>query len=83
MADHAGDIINYCIFQLVDLGEHIFEAVVPTAISMISMQKKENILFADLTKYDNPKLAIQNICFQIIEKQIFMKMPKNWIWVDG
>jgi hypothetical protein len=70
-------LLEKSIVQLVDLGEHIFEAVVPTAISMISMQKKENVMFVDLTKYDNPKSAIQNICFQVIEKQIFEKMPNN------
>jgi hypothetical protein len=66
------------ITQIIDLGEHVFDnVVVPTAISMISMKKLKNILFADLTKYDNPKIEIQNICFKVIEKQIFEKTPNN------
>ena len=70
-------LLEKSIIQLVDLGEHIFKAVVPTAISLISMSKNEYVLFADLTKYNNPKSAIQNICFQIIEKKLFEKMPNN------
>ena len=43
------------ILQLIDLGENIFEAVVPTAISLISKKQNENVLFADLTKENDAK----------------------------
>jgi hypothetical protein len=70
-------LLEYSILQLVDLGEHIFEAVVPTAISMISTQKNENVLFADLTKFDNSQHAMQNIDFTIIKKQTFKETQNN------
>jgi len=70
-------LLENSIIQLIDLGEHIFEAVVPTAISMISLKKNENVYFADLTKFDNPKSAIQNLCFNVIKKHVFQDMTNN------
>jgi hypothetical protein len=70
-------LLEQSILQLVDLGEHVFEAVVPTAISIISSQQNDNVLFADLTKCENPKIAIQNMDLKIIQKQVFIETPNN------
>jgi hypothetical protein len=70
-------LLEYSILELIDLGEHIFEAVVPTAISLISLCKYENVLFADLTKFDDVKFALQNIDFSVIEKNLYLQSSNN------
>jgi hypothetical protein len=70
-------LLEYGILQLVDLGEHIFEAVVPTAISLISSNINKGVLFADLTKLNDVKVALQNIKFNVIEKQFYLQSPNN------
>jgi hypothetical protein len=70
-------LLEYSILELIDLGEHIFEAVVPTAISLISSNKYENVLFADLTKLNDVKSALQKIDFNVIDKNRYSQSSNN------
>jgi hypothetical protein len=70
-------LLEYGIIQLVDLGEDIFEAVVPTAIALISKQKNDTILFADLTKETDAKMALNNIVFVSINHNLYLQSNNN------
>ena len=71
-------LLEKSILQLVDLGEDIFEeAEVPTVITMLSTKKNEIVLFADLTKFDDAKVAINNISFLEIKQNKFKNTPNN------
>lgn len=70
-------LLEHGIIQLVDLGEDIFEAVVPTAIALISKQKNRNIFFADLTKETDAKVALGIIDFVEINHDLYLKSNNN------
>jgi hypothetical protein len=75
-------LLEHSIIKLLDLGEDIFEAVVPTAISLISRQKNTFVNFADLTKLNDVKSALRSIEFILIEKNQYLETPNN-IFVEN
>ncbi|GHV69689.1 hypothetical protein AGMMS49928_13050 [Spirochaetia bacterium] len=70
-------LLKYNIRLLVDLGEHIFEAVVPTAITLVSRIKDKDVYFADLTKSLDAKSALKDISFNSIEQSSYEDTPNN------
>lgn len=70
-------LLEFGIKKIVDLGEDIFEAVVPTSISLISKQKTNIVLFADLTKESDLNIALGEIDFGIIEQEMYHKSNNN------
>ncbi|WP_298071816.1 N-6 DNA methylase [uncultured Bacteroides sp.] len=67
------------ILILNDLGEDVFEAVVPTAISLVQKARNKNncVFFADLTKEENIKTAIERISYTIIQQQNFQSTANH------
>ncbi len=74
-------ILKYKILQIIDLGENVFNAVVPVAVSLVN-GKQHNILFADLTKAGDVKQALQNVKFREIKQSEYEKTPGN-IFVEN
>jgi type I restriction-modification system DNA methylase subunit len=71
-------LLDYGILQLIDLGENVFETVVvPTAITVISKKKTENVHFADLTKEKKLQPAMQTIDFDIIKQESYLQSANN------
>lgn len=67
------------ILILNDLGEDVFEAVVPTTISLVQKARNKNncVFFADLTKEENIKTAIERISYTIIQQQNFQSTANH------
>ena len=73
-------LLEYNIHSLINLGEDVFEAVVPTAISIINGSKanaKNKIKFADISDASKYSGSIEQLNFKLMEQQQFNETPNN------
>lgn len=71
-------ILSNGIWQILDLGEHIFDAVVPTAIAVTVKGVCSNTIFADLTnRVKDEDVVFVNIPFVSIAQETFNSTPSN------
>ena len=70
-------MLEHKIVQLIDLGENIFDAVVPTAITLIAKNSYSEVLFADMSKLETTKKALDNIPFVEIQQELYFSSPNN------
>jgi hypothetical protein len=70
------------IEQLIDLGEGIFDVVVPTSITILSKNEKSEILFADLSKSEKGNDIKSQLRFTKIAQSVFERTPNN-IFVES
>ena len=70
-------ILKNRILQLIDLGENIFDAVVPVAISLIQNSKKDDLLYCDLTNSANILKVLGHIYFKKIPQSLYENTPNN------
>ncbi len=70
-------LLNYRLRKIIDLGEDIFEAVVPTAISVVLKKTSSEVLFADLNKCEDVKSALEEVVFSIIQQSHFSQTSNN------
>ena len=81
-ADLRSFLLKYKIEQLIDLGEGIFDVVVPTSITIFSKNEKGEILFADLSKSEKRNDIKSQLRFTKIAQSIFERTPNN-IFVES
>lgn len=76
-ADLRKVLLENKISQLIDLGEDIFEAIVPVAISLTRKELGNTVAFADISHLDDLKKSIENLSFKKILQKEFEKTPGN------
>jgi len=81
-ADLRRFLLKYKIEQLIDLGEGIFDVVVPTAITILSKKEKSEVLFADLSKSKESDDIKKQLQFTQIDQSVFENTPNN-IFVEN
>ena len=70
-------MLKYYIVKLVDLGENVFNAVVPVAISLLQKNIGCNVLMSDLTKETNIQNAIEQIKYIKVSQSVFNDTINN------
>lgn len=70
-------MLKYYIVKLVDLGENVFNAVVPVAISLLQKNIGCNVLMSDLTKETNIQNAIGQIKYIKVSQSVFNDTINN------
>ena len=81
-ADLRSFLLKYKIEQLIDLGEGIFDVVVPTSITILSKKEKSEVLFADLSKSEKGNDIKSQLRFTKIAQSVFERTPNN-IFVES
>ena len=81
-ADLRRFLLKNKIEQLIDLGEGIFDVVVPTSITILSKNEKSEILFADLSKSEKGNDIKSQLRFTKIAQSVFERTPNN-IFVES
>jgi len=81
-ADLRRFLLRYKIEQLIDLGEGVFDVVVPTAITILSKKEKGEVLFADLSKSKEGDDIKKQLHFTKIDQSVFEHTPNN-IFVES
>ena len=71
-------LLDYNIRRIINLGENVFETVVPTAILIVSKTENSdnNVLIADLSEKARYSGTISNIKFSRVKQQIFKQTPE-------
>lgn len=78
-------LLEYKIISLINLGEDVFEAVVPTAISFICKSNNNidnSIMFADISKQSKFTGSMSSLQIIRINQRIFIDAP-NFIFSDN
>ena len=75
-------ILKHSVLQLLDLGENVFDAVVPVAISLTRKGEGDGLLFADLTKSQDIKTALTLIPFKKIPQKLY-ETTQNNIFIEN
>jgi len=73
-------LLEYNILSLINLGEDVFEAVVPTAISIVKGSKasaKNQIKFADISDASKYSGSIDKLIYKLTEQSQFNATPNN------
>ncbi len=70
-------ILKNKIFQILDLGENVFDAVVPVAILIAQKKSGDTLLYVDLTKMSNVKTALSSIKFKKIAQKLYHSTQNN------
>lgn len=70
-------MLKYNIVKIVDLGENVFNAVVPVAISLLQKNIGDNVLMSDLTKETNIQNAIEQIKYIKVSQSVFNDTINN------
>mgnify|MGYP004606805597 CR=1 FL=1 len=70
-------MLKYKIEQIIDLGENVFDAVVPVAISLTIKGNASIVKLAELTKDQDLHSAFRNISFSFIEQSVFNETINN------
>ncbi|MFA4909973.1 MAG: Eco57I restriction-modification methylase domain-containing protein [Desulfobacteria bacterium] len=79
-------LLKYSIQTLLNLGEDVFQAVVPTVISLVSANStgvsSNDVLFADISDSSKYPGSINEISFKMIKQKLFLESP-NRIFTDN
>lgn len=73
-------LLEYNIVCLINLGEDVFDAVVPTAISMVKGNRYNaynQIKFSDISDASKYPGAIELLNFKLTEQKMFLETPNN------
>lgn len=72
-------LLSQTINQLVDLGDNVFDVVVPTSISVVSKLPQANnlVLYADLTRQSKNQGYFDSLSFTKVEQSHFEKTSNN------
>ena len=79
-------LLEYSIQTLLNLGEDVFQAVVPTAITLVSANRtgasSNNVLFANISDSSKYPGSVNKISFKMIKQKLFLDTP-NRIFTDN